>query len=80
MFATIQKWGNSQAVRLPKGVLEEVAMRENDRVEIRVENGSIIISRANKKHKTIEERLAGYNGDYRSAEWDTGSPRGKEVW
>jgi antitoxin MazE len=80
MYTTIQKWGNSQAVRLPKGLLEDAAMRENDRVEIKVENGCIIISRINKKHKTIEERLADYNGDYRSTEWDTGNPRGKEVW
>jgi len=79
VYTTIQKWGNSQAVRLPKVVLEDAAMRENDRVEIRAEKGCIIISRANKKHKTIEERLAGYSGDYRSREWDTGNPRGKEV-
>jgi len=80
MYTTIQKWGNSQAVRLPKGLLEDAAMRENDRVEIKVENGCIIISRINKKHKTIEERLADYNDDYRGTEWDTGNPRGKEVW
>lgn len=80
MYATIQKWGNSQAVRLPKGLLEDAAMRENDRVEIKAENGCIIISHVNKKHKTIKERLAGYNGDYTGKEWDTGAPQGKEVW
>ena len=80
MYTTIQKWGNSQAVRLPKGILEDAALRENDRVEIKTENGCIIISRVNKKHRTIKERLAVYNGDYRSTEWDTGNPQGKEVW
>jgi len=80
MYTTIQKWGNSQAVRLPKGILEDAALRENDRVEIKTENGCIIISRVNKKHRTIKERLAAYNGDYRSTEWDTGNPQGKEVW
>jgi antitoxin MazE len=80
MYTTVQKWGNSQAVRLPKGILEEAALHENDRVEIKTENGCIIISRVNKKHRTIEERLAGYNGDYSSTEWDTGNPQGKEVW
>jgi len=49
-------------------------------VEIKAENGCIIISRVNKKHKTIEERLTGYDGDYMSKEWDTGAPQGKEVW
>jgi len=61
MFATIQKWGNSQAVRLPKGILEATLLRENDRVEIHAKNNYIIIRRAGKKHKTLEERLAGYN-------------------
>jgi antitoxin MazE len=80
MFTTIQKWGNSQAVRLPKGILEIAALHENDRVEINVENGCIIISRANKKHKTIEERIAGYCGDQGCAECETGEAQGKEVW
>lgn len=79
MYTTIQKWGNSQAVRLPKGLLEVASMRENDSVEIRAENGCIIIRRANKKHKTLEERLAGFNDDFNCTEWDTGRPQGKEV-
>lgn len=80
MYTTIQKWGNSQAIRLPKGVLETVALRENDRVEVNAENDCIIIRRATKKHKTIDERIAGYSGEYRCTEWETGKPQGKEVW
>lgn len=80
MYTTIQKWGNSQAIRLPKGLLEVASLHENDKVEIKAENDCIIIRRANKKHKTLEERLAGFSGDYRCTEWDTGKPQGKEVW
>ncbi|MCL2571947.1 MAG: AbrB/MazE/SpoVT family DNA-binding domain-containing protein [Defluviitaleaceae bacterium] len=29
MQTTIQKWGNSQAIRLPKAILELVFMQEN---------------------------------------------------
>ena len=54
-------------------------MREHDRVEIRAENDCIIIRRADKKHKTLEERLAGFTDDYICDEWDTGKPQGKEV-
>lgn len=79
MYSTIQKWGNSQAIRIPKGILEEAALRENDRVEIKAEKDCIIISRVNKKHKTLKERLEAYEGDYKAAEWDTGSLRGKEL-
>lgn len=80
MYTTIQKWGNSQAIRLPKGLLEVASLRENDRVEVHAENGCIIIRRAAKKHRTLEERLASFIGDYNCSEWDTGKPQGKEVW
>ncbi len=78
MYSTVQKWGNSQAIRLPKGVLEAASLHENDRVEINAENDCIIIKRTNKKHKTLEERLSGYNGDYKCSEWETEKPQGKE--
>ncbi|MCL6558736.1 MAG: AbrB/MazE/SpoVT family DNA-binding domain-containing protein [Firmicutes bacterium] len=80
MLATIRKWGNSQAIRIPKAILEDAALHENDKVEVNVENGCIVIRRINKKHKTLEERLAGYTGDYRCTEWDTGDIQGKELW
>ena len=79
VYSTIQKWGNSQAIRLPKGVLEAASLRENDRVEINAGKDCIIIKRTNKKHKTLEERLSGYNGDYKCTEWETEKPQGKEV-
>ena len=78
MHTTIQKWGNSQAVRLPKALLEMAELQENDKVEIKVEGGKLIISPV-KKHKTLEERIAEYQGDYHCGEWDTGKTEGKEV-
>jgi antitoxin MazE len=33
MHTTIQRWGNSQAVRLPKTILEVLLLKENDQVE-----------------------------------------------
>ncbi|MDP2871126.1 MAG: AbrB/MazE/SpoVT family DNA-binding domain-containing protein [Bacillota bacterium] len=79
MYTTIQKWGNSQAVRLPKAALEKAGLQENDRVEIIVHDGNLLIV-PTKKHLTLRERAAGYLGDYRPLEWDTGKPAGKEVW
>ena len=79
MFTTIQKWGNSQAVRLPKGVLEAASLNENDQVELVAEPDCIIIRRARKKHLTLAERIAGYQGGYQCQEWDIGKPEGNEV-
>lgn len=79
MYTTIQKWGNSHAVRLPKALLEMTEIKENDKVEIKVQDGNLVISLV-KQHKTLEERIAGYKGNYKCSEWDTGEPAGKEVY
>lgn len=78
MYTTVQKWGNSHAVRLPKTILDKVEIYENDRVEIKVEGGNLIIIPA-KKHKRLEERIAEYKDEYKCVEWDTGKPCGEEV-
>lgn len=80
MYAMIHKWGNSQAIRLSKAILENAGLRENDKVEINAEKDCIIIRRMNRRHKTIQERFSGFSGGYECEEWDTGSPDGNEVW
>lgn len=79
MYTTIQKWGNSQAVRLPKDILEEANLQENDKVQIKVQDGNVIII-PDKKRKTLKERIAEYKGDYECNEWNTDRPSGNEVW
>ena len=83
MTTTIQKWGNSQAVRLPKSVLEALLLRENDQVEIIAEGDSITIKKVTRKrraNKSLDERFANYKGDYSCSEVDWGDPEGNEVW
>lgn len=78
MQTRIQKWGNSHAVRLPKVLLEELQIHENDEVELKIENGNLIILPV-KKHRTLQDRIAEYQGDYIVEEWDTGKIEGNEV-
>lgn len=83
MLTTIQRWGNSQAVRLPKAILEALLLQENDQVELIAENNTIIIKKATRKrraNKSLEERFKNYTGDYKCTEYDWGAPVGKEVW
>ncbi len=78
MYTTIQRWGNSQGIRLPKAILEMANLSESDTVELKVVDGKIIIEPA-KEHRTLKERIAEYKGDYQPHEWDTGTSVGKEV-
>jgi len=80
MTAIIQKWGNSQGIRLPKIILENVNMSEGDNVEIITQSETIIIKRVSGKRKTIQELFDGYEGDYTPEEIDWGEPVGSEVW
>ena len=45
MYATIQRWGNSQGLRIPKAMLEAIGLRENDRVELTQEEDGIRIQK-----------------------------------
>jgi hypothetical protein len=54
MFTTIQKWGNSQAVRLPKAVLEKASLKENDAVGSPSDAGSNPTASTNLKRKGTE--------------------------
>lgn len=79
MHGTIQRWGNSQGIRLPKGALQMAQLQENDDVEIIAGEGSIVLRKI-KKYKSLDALFAGYAGDYRPEELDAGNPVGREVF
>ena len=64
MYANIQRWGNSNALRIPKAVLETARLTENERVEIIAKEGSIVILPAKRGYKSLEELFKGYEGAY----------------
>lgn len=79
MYAEIQKWGNSQGVRIPKSILQMLGWNERESVRMDAADGKLILSRP-RRHKTIEERFAGFSGNYVKENVDWGEPEGKEVW
>ena len=79
MLTNIQKWGNSQGVRLPKILLEALNWKDNENVVVTAVDNKIIIERA-KERKNIKELFAGYNDEYTQEEIDWGEPVGREIW
>ncbi len=77
MFTRIQKWGNSLAVRIPKAVLAKASLKENDKVEILVEDGNVVMAPV-RRRMSLAERIAGNPGEHKCAEWETGRPVGSE--
>ena len=56
MTATLQKWGNSNGIRIPKQILIDLDIKVNDKLLISSVNDEIIIKK-DKKHKTLKDRL-----------------------
>jgi antitoxin MazE len=75
----LKKWGNSQAVRIPQTVLEQSNLREGEELEIRVENGHILLEPVNAQ-PTLEELVRKITPENRHSEQDWGKPVGNEVW
>ncbi len=80
MTTTIQKWGNSQGVRIPKTILEDVGWNENEEIIVIVENGKLIMEKTKKKRKNIKELFENYKEEYKPQEIDWGKPEGEEIW
>jgi antitoxin MazE len=77
--AQVVTWGNSQAIRIPKVVLDEMQIKEGDEVEMIVENGRLMVRPLHPK-LTLESLLAAITPENCHKEIDWGKPVGNEVW
>ena len=81
MTVNIQKWGNSQGIRIPKHILESLTWSENETVDLSVEDGKIIIECVCRpERKNINELFEGFKGKYEPSEFDWGESAGREAW
>lgn len=79
METSIQKWGNSQGIRIPKFLLDVVHWSENERLSMNASEDRIVITKANSR-KNIMELFADYEDEYTPVELNWGEPVGEEVW
>lgn len=78
MYTSVQRWGNSNAVRIPKSILEAAKITENERVEIVAQDREIVIKPAKRKYQTLADLFDGYEGGYDFGELEFGV-RGREI-
>ena len=80
-LTTIQKWGNSHGIRIPKHLLDSLNWSVGEKISLYTRGNRLIIEQTPKQRKTIEELLDGFNSDnFQSSEFDWGKPAGREVW
>lgn len=80
MRATVRKWGNSAAVRMPAAVMEEAKLEIDQPVEVRVEDGRVVIERVEAPEFTLDALLAGVTRDNLHEEEGFGPPVGREAF
>ena len=80
MNATVQKWGNSLALRIPSSVAKDIDVRQGSAVELAVEGGAIVVKPVKKRALSLAQMLKNVTKDNRSSEQDWGAPVGGEIW
>ena len=77
MTATIQKWGNSLAVRIPRAVAQQINVGDGDEVELKVNADSLVVRAARRRYRLADlvRRITPKN---RHDEVDWSKPVGKE--
>lgn len=79
MEVNLQKWGNSQGVRIPKNILEVLNWEENEKLNLKIEKNKIVIRKLHKR-KTIYELFENEDYDMVCEPFDWGDPVGDEIW
>ena len=87
MKTILQKWGNSQGVRLPKVLIEPLGLTPGTEVDLMVsaDAESIVIRRSERSRSVrgryrIEDLVSRMPPDSETTEFEWGKAVGKELW
>lgn len=80
MKTTAQKWGNSLAIRVPKSVALQVGLKEQDDLEIEVQDGNVVLKPHVRRVYCLEDLVKQITTKNMHGEIDTGTQVGSEIW
>lgn len=80
MEVRIQKWGNSDGIRIPSSILKVLNIKTNDILNIEQEDDKIIISIPKKKRISLADKFKVYRGKNLAKDFSWDESVGKEIW
>jgi antitoxin MazE len=80
MKTSVQKWGNSLALRIPRTYAAETRISEGTEVELTLKSGALEVRPVLRKRHVLAELLKRVTPANRHEPAGTGSAVGKEVW
>jgi antitoxin MazE len=82
VITKVQKWGNSQGLRLSKELLSDADIEVGDAVDVSARDGVIVVTPVRRVRGGLDlgELVREIPADYGSEQIDWGPPSGREVW
>ncbi|MBY0330816.1 MAG: AbrB/MazE/SpoVT family DNA-binding domain-containing protein [Acetobacteraceae bacterium] len=80
MRVVVKKWGNSASVRIPASVMAAARLSLDQPVEVREEEGRIIIEPVQPDRYDLASLVEAITDDNRHESAEFGPPRGREAW
>ena len=80
MAATVAKWGNSLAVRIPQNLAKQIHLAEGAEIDISVVDGTLVIKPRSQRRYSLDELIKGITPENLHSEIDSGIAVGNEVW
>jgi len=77
MRVSMARWGNSLAVRVPRGIAASLGLREGAALDLTIEDGALVLRR---RRYDIGELVAAMAGAEPPPLILDDAPRGDEVW
>ncbi|WP_293135731.1 AbrB/MazE/SpoVT family DNA-binding domain-containing protein [Microcoleus sp. bin38.metabat.b11b12b14.051] len=80
MVATIAKWGNSLAIRIPQNLAKEINLAEGSEVKLVLIDGKLTIEPITRRRYSLDELIEAITPENVHTEIDTGVAVGNEIW
>jgi antitoxin MazE len=82
MQTRVQKWGNSQGIRVSKDLLADADIEVGDVVEIVAREGSLVVvpRRRVRGGHDLADLVGRIPANYAAGEFEWGPPSGREAW
>jgi antitoxin MazE len=80
MKTSVQKWGNSLAIRIPSAFALETELTNGAEVDLQLKSGTLVIRPQRKKRYQLSHLLSQVRKTNRHSEVIWGESTGKEIW
>lgn len=80
MVATIARWGNSLAIRLPQHLVKEIQLTEGVEVDLVVVDGNLVIKPRIRKRYSLDDLISAITPENLHTEVESGIAVGNEAW